>query len=128
MINYIQILVALGALLMEYESFSNAKLLSTTEDRKELWKDILSNYPFLIVIFMMISMIGYAILPLVWALSSEVMLRAAGTCLVSLAAISLAASRVPRLKRIWHTPVIYRIQSALSSICLGVVIYTKASL
>lgn len=124
MLNYLQVLVALGALLLEYEMFSNARRLYEGE-RKEVWKDILGHYPGIVVIGLMACSLGYLALSVVWMFSDSLPVRIAGICLTSLGILSLVASRVSSLERVWSHPVLFRTTSAISAASLTAVVIVK---
>ncbi len=124
MADYLQIVVVLGAILLEYEMFTHAKALHEG-DRKEVWKGIWQSYPILFALALMLCAFGYLVLSIVWVFSPVLPIRIAGICLVCLGAISLVFQRVPRLEKLWYNPVLFRITSVISAGCLGTVAFVK---
>lgn len=123
-LEYIQILVALGALLLEYENFSHAKELFEAEDRVEIHKEILRQYPLMVLPLLTLCGFGYLILSVVWVFSPDLVIRIAGIALVGLSLLGTVLKKFS-LEKLWHHPVAFRINSAISMACLGAVVIVK---
>jgi hypothetical protein len=124
MLDYIQILVALGSILLEFESFRNARRLFEAEDRKAEWAKILQSYRITGVLLLSLAALGYAVCSVVWAFSPSLPIRVAGITLAGMTGLGFLMRRLS-LERIWLKPMVVRIDSVISIGCLLTVIFMK---
>lgn len=128
MLDYIQILIALGSILLEFESFRNARRLFEAKSRKDEWKKVLlGTYPIPIIFFLSLCGVGYLICSIVWMFDPRLPIRVAGIALVGMSGLGLLMRKLS-LERVWLRPLIVRVDAVISIACLLTVILVKGVL
>ncbi len=117
--DYVQVLVALGSILIEFESFRNARFLFEAKTRVEGWKKVLSTYPDGFLLLFGFCGIGYAVCSIVWAFNSQIPIRVAGITLLVVTTMEIS------FKWFCNRPLIKRIDSTVCILCLLTVVITK---